>query len=120
MEMEKRTVLIVEDEPILLKTNRLILQKSGFSVLVASDGQQAIEVAEASHEPIDLLLTDLRLPFMNGDVLAEKIALLHRHLKVVFLTGNCCDLELEALEHQVLRKPINMSELVDVVSSALA
>lgn len=122
METSKKTVLLVEDEPLLLKTNSLILQKSGFAVLAAADGMQALELAERSCDPIDLLLTDLNLPVMAGDVLAETLSARYADLKVVFLTGSCCDCQLDRLDgqHQVLRKPVGLSDLLKTVSATLA
>jgi CheY-like chemotaxis protein len=61
-------------------------------VLQASSGHEALEIAERHPEPIDMLITDLRMPRMDGHELAEALHARHPALKVLFLTGFSEDL----------------------------
>ena len=64
-----------------------MLRRQGFEVLDAEDGVQALRVAAAFDGPIDLLLTDIVMPHMNGRDLAERLAVVRPATKVLFMSG---------------------------------
>jgi two-component system cell cycle sensor histidine kinase/response regulator CckA len=82
-----QTVLLVEDEDSLRELTRTLLEQAGYKILEASDGRQAIEIAQQRSGDIDLLLTDVVMPGMNGRVVAEHLASLHPKMKVIFMSG---------------------------------
>lgn len=65
---------MAEDEPLVRELITAGLTHSGYTVLQAGDGREALEVAERHGRPIDLLLTDIVMPHMNGDELAATFA----------------------------------------------
>jgi len=81
------TVLLVEDEQQVRAIARAILARAGYRVLEAPSGAEAIEICEHSGETIDLLLTDVVMPNMNGRQLAERLSELRPDMKVVFMSG---------------------------------
>ena len=81
------TILLVEDEEPLRAVTRDVLLQSGFEVLEASGGWQALENAERHHGPIHLLLTDVVMPGMNGPTLAEKLGSSHPEMRVLYMSG---------------------------------
>lgn len=81
------TVLLVEDEEAVRQVARLVLQSRGYRVLEARDGVHALEVARAAAGPIDLLLSDLVMPRMNGQQLAETLAEVHPAMRVLLMSG---------------------------------
>jgi two-component system cell cycle sensor histidine kinase/response regulator CckA len=81
------TVLIVEDEPSLRGLARRILEHAGYTVLVASCGEEALAMLGRYTGTVDLLFTDVVMPRMNGRVLAEHIAQVRPHTKVLFASG---------------------------------
>jgi two-component system, cell cycle sensor histidine kinase and response regulator CckA len=82
------TILIVEDEPVLREMTRTILENSGYRILEASSGKEAIDVWNRHTGPIDLLLTDMMMPEgVSGMELAERLLSLQPGLKVVFTSG---------------------------------
>jgi PAS domain S-box-containing protein len=82
------TILAVEDEIEVRKLVVQILTGQGYTVIEASDGKEAIKVArENSGNKIHLLLTDVVMPGMSGRELAETLALRHRDLKVLYMSG---------------------------------
>jgi signal transduction histidine kinase/CheY-like chemotaxis protein len=81
------TVLIVEDEGTLRNLCVQILEQLGYRVLQARNGTEAIAVAQGYGERIDLLLTDVVMPGMNGADLATQLVLHHREMKVLFTSG---------------------------------
>jgi CheY-like chemotaxis protein len=82
------TLLLVEDEESLRELTRSLLVQSGYSVLIASEGAKALEIAREHRGSIHLLLTDVVLPGgMSGDVLAEKVSKQYPEVKVLFMSG---------------------------------
>lgn len=84
-------VLLVEDEPTVLRSARRVLTKLGYTVLEASNAQVALEVSANTTSRIDLLLTDVVLPKVNGRELAEQLRALRPGTKVLFMSGYAGD-----------------------------
>ncbi|NTU91732.1 MAG: PAS domain S-box protein [Chlorobiaceae bacterium] len=80
-------ILLVEDEPEILKLIRMILGKYGYSVIEASNADEALELADAHLDHIELLVTDVVLPKMNGFLLSRKLQEKNPGLKVLFMSG---------------------------------
>ncbi len=85
------TILVVEDDPAILEMTRMMLEYNGYQVLSASTPAQAIDLAADYPDRVDLLLTDVVLPEMNGQVLAEKISGLYPQLACLFMSGYTAD-----------------------------
>ena len=98
------TVLIVEDEPALLKMGRIMLEKFGYSVLTAPTPNEAIAVARERVGEINLLITDVVMPEMNGRELAENIMSFSPGLKCLFMSGYTGDV---IAHHGVLDEGVN-------------
>jgi two-component system, cell cycle sensor histidine kinase and response regulator CckA len=81
------TILLVEDEELLRTMIRETLEEQGFCVVEAASPEEAIKLASAQGELIDLLLTDVVMPGMNGRALAEQLRTRLPHLPVVFMSG---------------------------------
>ena len=84
----REQVLLVDDEPLVREVVSQTLRDVGYVVLEASNGFDAIKIAsERAAGAIELLITDVVMPFMRGDELASKVRLIHPDLKVIFVTG---------------------------------
>jgi PAS domain S-box-containing protein len=81
------TILLVEDAEPLRKLARLFLMENGYHVFAAADGSEAQKVAAQISGPIDLLLTDVVMPGVNGRVLAERLAPSHPGMKILYMSG---------------------------------
>ncbi len=81
------TVLLVEDEEIVRKLVGRMLLRLGYSVLEAVHGAEAIEVARCHEAPIQLLLTDVVMPGINGNELAEQLQCSYAGLRVLLMSG---------------------------------
>ncbi len=81
------TILLVEDDESLRALTKNSLEQSGYTVLAACNGMEAIEMASEHSSPIQLILTDMVLPGMNGGAVAEKVAQLHPEVKVAYMSG---------------------------------
>jgi two-component system, cell cycle sensor histidine kinase and response regulator CckA len=115
MAAEHRTVLLVEDERALRKLTRKMLVEIGLTVLEAEDAFQAIEIANQTEAPIDLLLTDVVMPGMSGWDLAEKLSPRRPEMRVLYMSGYP---DGEIARHgitgagtSILRKPFTKDEL---------
>ena len=78
-----KTILVVDDEPMVLGLLRNMLVREGYVVLEASEAAEAIELSSVGSRPIDLLLTDVVMPGMNGYQLADRLKDQRPELKVL-------------------------------------
>lgn len=85
--MGHETVLLVEDALLVRKLAARTLRKNGYTVIEAGDGEEALQLIEAGNLPIDLLVTDVIMPKIQGSVLAEQLSALYPHLRIVFISG---------------------------------
>ena len=83
----EETILLVEDEDALREVTRRILIAAGYDVIVAADGLEALQVAEAHGAPIDMLLSDVVMPHLNGPHLAERLLAQHPGIRVLLMSG---------------------------------
>jgi CheY-like chemotaxis protein len=81
------TVLLVEDEETVRSMAKTCLEMSGYRVIEASDGVEALHIVRTQTAPIDLLLTDVVMPFMTGPELAEQITSFFPKIKVLYMSG---------------------------------
>jgi CheY-like chemotaxis protein len=98
------TILVVEDEDSNLKITKLILERYGYRVLAAATPDEALLKAGEHGEEIQLLLTDLIMPEMNGRELAEKIASLYPGISCLYMSGYTGDV---IVHHGVLDEGIH-------------
>ena len=83
----RETILLVEDAEPLRKLARSILEQHGYSTLTAEHGEAALKLAAEHRKPIDLLLTDVVMPGINGRVLSERLLPQYPHMKVLYMSG---------------------------------
>jgi CheY-like chemotaxis protein len=118
------TILLVENEYALRELMRRFLEGSGYAVLNARDGDEALSVATAHPTPIDLLLTDVVMPDMSGFALASRVAELRTETKVLYISGYADDYEVirEGLTDSgrpFLLKPFSQADLFRKVDEVL-
>ena len=116
--MKRARILVAEDEGLAAMAIEDMLKDAGFDVLLAVDGQQALELA--SEHPFDLLLTDLRMPRLSGNELVRKLREGRPGLPVVVMTGYAPPGGVGALQSGhgpmvLLNKPLDPEELLDNV-----
>jgi two-component system, cell cycle sensor histidine kinase and response regulator CckA len=113
------TIIVVEDEPAVLRSTARILRDAGYTVVEAVNGVAARE-AIARQPNIDLVLTDVMMPKMGGRELAAQLAKDCPHLKILFMTGYSNDSAInESADRQVLFKPFRSLELLTKVREIL-
>jgi PAS domain S-box-containing protein len=117
------TILIVEDDAMVLKMGKNMLEKLGYTVLTANAPADALRLAEANASKIDLVITDVVMPGMNGHDLAERLRTLDPESKILFMSGYTAD----AIAHRgilnegvcFIHKPFSIKDLAAKVRGAL-
>jgi len=117
-------LLLVEDEEQVRTLAHRMLTQMGYSVALASDGREALAVLTQKRDQIDLVLTDVVMPEMNGPELAAQVRSTWPDLRVLFMTGYSNDLLADhgvssQQQHQVILKPFTSGELLSVIRGAL-
>ena len=118
------TILLVEDEEGLRALNARGLTSRGYTVLEAGNGVEAIELLEKSGKPVDLVVSDVVMPEMDGPTLARELRSRNPDLKIIFVSGYAEDAFQKNLpEHghyAFLPKPFTLKQLVAAVKKTLA
>ncbi len=101
------TILLVEDEEMVRKLARDVLESGGYRVLPAQNGQEALALCQTHRGEIQLLLTDVVMPKMNGKQAADAIVALHPEMQVLYMSGFTDD---AIVHHGVLQPGMNFIE----------
>jgi CheY-like chemotaxis protein len=123
MPAEPRTLLVVDDEPVIARGLAALLGRRGFTVFTAGSGAAARDILSRQH--IDGLLVDYRIADMRGDVLFAGAVAVQPHLRThtVFLTGDISDGAHEVLAETgcpVVMKPFETAELERILNDMMA
>ncbi|MEW6502564.1 MAG: response regulator [Chloroflexota bacterium] len=120
--MEKTKILVVDDDPAILRLCQRILERHGYEVNTATFAREALRLAEGTF--YDLLITDIRMPVMDGFELASRFRQIHTEAAVILITGfGSVETSIQALRKGVdglLVKPFESSkELIETVHHVL-
>jgi two-component system cell cycle sensor histidine kinase/response regulator CckA len=116
----RETILLVEDEPAVRQLFAQALAHAGYRVHEARNGQEAMKVFDQHGESIDLLLTDLRMPYKGGVELAQHLRARRRTLKLICVSGYPGGLESDSdLTSDFLAKPFSRDDLLAKVREVL-
>ncbi len=116
------TILVVDDEHSIRSFVCRILTASGYHVIEAADGAEALAVGVAHDGPVHLLLTDIIMPKINGLILAERLSQARPELSVLYVSG-FVERSILAAKYPdciVLQKPFTPEVLIDAVQQSLA
>jgi two-component system cell cycle response regulator CpdR len=117
-------ILIAEDEEGLRSLVARALSQDGHAVTTANDGAEALDLLTREHGAFELLLTDIRMPIMDGIALALAAARDHPKVAILLMTGYADQRErasgLEALIHDVITKPFSLATIRTAVRDAVA
>ncbi|MFC1855530.1 ATP-binding protein [Thermodesulfobacteriota bacterium] len=122
-EKGNETILIVEDNPIIRNLFIDIIEPLGHKVLIAPDGEEALKICESYDEKIDLLLSDVIMPGINGLELSKQVKRKLPDIKIILTSGY---LENTAIFSKIreakipfIKKPLNASELIKIIRKTL-
>ena len=119
------TILLAEDEPSVRKLVRDALTRQGYRVLEAHNGAHAVEVAARHHGEINLLVTDVIMPELNGPEVAKRVVQSRPNTRVLYMSGYTDTVVIDQGVSQFsqagfLQKPFTVKELVGKVSAVLS
>lgn len=126
--LKSKTVLVVDDEPVIARYAQTVLERAGYTVITASDGEDALQSCRRHKGDIDLLLTDIQMPRLDGLQLAKCLVEHKLDVPVLFMTGYKSDSELKdqlravkGMDGQVLlQKPFTPARLLGAVDQILS
>lgn len=113
------TILVVEDDAIVRMLIVDVLEELEFRVLEAADAEEALVIVNTASQVIDLMMTDVGLPDMDGKQLAGKVRELRPSLPILFASGYAENIDVPA-GMQVIAKPFSIDQLRDKVKSMLS
>ena len=113
-------VLVVDDEPSICKALTMALSRAGYDAIAAQSGESALSIVRNEH--VDVMLLDLRIPDMRGDVIFEVAAGHQPHLRyqTLFMTGDITERAhklILACKCHFLRKPFDLRDMTDAVAA---
>ena len=115
---KRETILLVEDEPAVRQLFAQALTRDGYHVHEARNGQEAMKVFDQLGDSIDMLLTDMRMPYMGGAELAHQLRARRRSLKLLCISGYPGNLDAD-LATDFLAKPFSRDDLLKKVREVL-
>jgi two-component system cell cycle sensor histidine kinase/response regulator CckA len=116
------TVLVIEDEDMVRAVAERALVRHGYTVLTASNGEEAIETAEA-HDEIDLIVSDVVMPGMDGPATVRRIRQQRPNIPVLFMSGYAEEQLRQSINIEdvsFLPKPFSVQQLIEAVGRVLA
>ena len=119
---ESATVLIVDDDPLILDIVAEQISLFGFQPILAASAKEALQLAQKQTQ-IDLLLTDIMMPEMNGVDLAKQFVTLYPETKILFMSGYICPsmahYGIQDSEHAFVQKPFTPKTLITKMRNVL-
>ncbi|MFA4932279.1 MAG: histidine kinase N-terminal 7TM domain-containing protein [Caldisericia bacterium] len=120
-----KTVLVVDDEEMILQLTRRMLERSGYTVMTASDGPSAVAIIQGNPAAVDLILLDMTMPGMTGDQVLWELRRLGYTAPILISSGYSLGGGIQELVETLggadgfLPKPYSVQELLEAVSAAL-
>ena len=116
-----QTILVVEDQPEVRRFTLSALRGRGYRILEAADPREAIELFAGKSGSIDLVLTDIRMPHMNGRELALRLESIRPGIKILYMSGYADGVGTSLLEGpQIIQKPFSAEALAESIGQALS
>ena len=115
------TVLLVEDEPMVRSVAERALTRHGYTVITADNGEDALEIIE-KNEPIDLLISDVVMPGMDGPTMVRKARESRPDLKILFMSGYAEEQLRKSIDLEnvnFLPKPFSVTDLAEAARRAV-
>ena len=119
----KETVLLIDDDEMVVDVGELILKNSGYDVVIAKSGKEAIEVYKENHSRIDMVILDMILPDMGGGDAYDRLKEINPGIKVLLASGYDIDYQGRDIMERgcdgFIQKPFNMNELLEKIRGIL-
>ena len=118
-----KTVLLIDDEQLVIEICEMMLLRLGHKVFKAHSGFEALKIFEDYKNQIDLVIIDMYMPEMNGPELADQLRKIDHHVKVLLSSGGLTDLDEKEIINRgfngILRKPYSLNSLSEKMAEIL-
>jgi CheY-like chemotaxis protein len=112
---QDKTILLIDDEEIVINISEMMLKRLGYRVLKAHNGYEGLQLFEENKSKIDLIISDLEMPKMNGKEVMDKIREIDPQIKVMLSSGALTDADEKNVMNKgfngFIKKPYNMNTL---------
>ena len=119
----EETVLLIDDDEMIADVSEMILKNSGYDVVSAKSGKEAIEVYKENHSRIDMVILDMILPDMGGGETYDRLKEINPGIKVLLASGYDIDYQGRDIMERgcdgFIQKPFNMNELLEKIRGIL-
>lgn len=121
--LPQQGILVVEDEPSVRRLLEHALQRAGFAVFQASNGNEALEVYQQNHASIHMVLLDIQMPELDGPWTLIALRKLNPAIRACFMTGHPNGYTIASLKalgaSRVFRKPFGIAQLIEAIRQEL-
>ena len=119
----RATILVVDDDASITKLATVILEPLGYKIFIATNGEEALEISRKHEEKIDLLLTDVVMPIINGRELAKILLQERPNMQTILMSGYPADIVapegiIESNIH-FINKPLTKTTLTNIIQTVL-
>jgi two-component system cell cycle sensor histidine kinase/response regulator CckA len=123
MDIPQDTILVVDDEPVVLNMCKLALSRAGYEVLAAAGATAALDIFRESGTKISLALLDIRMPVMNGLELAQKLTAVNPGIKILLMSGYSVN-EIRQIigpdnPYRIMWKPFTSESLLRMIQTVI-
>lgn len=119
----KETVFLIDDDDMVADVSEMILKKSGYNVVIAKSGKEAIEVYKENHKRIDMVILDMILPDVDGGDTFDRLKKINPGIKVLLASGYDLDYQGRDIMERgcdgFIQKPFNMNEMLEKIRGIL-
>ena len=117
----RATVLLVEDDDAVRALARRSIERKGYTVYEARNGDEALMLADANFKHLDVVVTDLVMPGMSGREMVRRLREKHGSIKVLFMSGYTADVmeNIDQLDGGFLEKPFTPPQLCNAIENAV-
>jgi len=124
MNEEKGTILVVDDEELVLDVEVTLLQRIGYNTLMACNSREACQVFKDKYEQIDLVILDMIMPDENGATTYKRLKKINPDVKVLISTGYVKDGNVEEIlndsQNALITKPFKIGEFANKIDTILS
>ena len=120
---QKKTILLIDDEETVINISEMMLKRLGYSVIKAHNGYDGLKLFKENKSKIDLVISDLEMPKMNGKELMDKLRKIEPQIKIMLSSGALTDADEKNVMNKgfngFLKKPYNMNTLCEKMAEII-
>ena len=120
---QEKTILLIDDEEIVINISEMMLTRLGYKVLKAHNGDEGLQIFDENKSKIDLIISDLEMPKMNGKEVMDKLREIDPQIKIMLSSGALTDADEKTVMNNgfngFLKKPYNINTLCEKMAEII-